>query len=581
MVLGAETCPLTQPGIQVTPPGPSKVQEWLHEMQTAEEKGRQFTPPACDERQPKCSRCLKQGINCEYATTADGADEAATNSVSERHATRNSDSEKRDSVSAEPSSTHTPADSRHSMRGHDAEDSAMMAAAGRRPVKTLPMLDARELELFSHYITHTSRVIPYGKEDLFPLQVGMPNLAFTNPAVMSSILALAASCKCHDMIGSSPTSHETLEEICTLLRLADRHHHASLGQLQNDLKERQFQSVLPNAALMVLYALSCHYVRVLLAKRARQLGTMVPKDALPFQSQWITSIRAAHVAFVGLLQPGLRPSRKNASPGSNPREDGAELLTSPPSPTEAGSTYGLQDGPAEETRRLLLPIISNTYKAALARLTARNASLELNLDQRDAKLEACGAALRLLEELFQTMMEDVVSQKEPSTPHDFGALDNVAPWLVQYLARVTSATPSKLWRRRIMAFLNQVPYDFLHLVQLALDCMPVEDSQVPLRSADEPLPLEAAHKPAMDIFAHWLVLVMLLDGVWWIGDVGHWELGRIIRFIATQGFVLDLVEGETWWPETMHAIKSTLGGAASMKATGQKGQYPELSSVQP
>ncbi|KAJ4164338.1 hypothetical protein LMH87_006015 [Akanthomyces muscarius] len=461
----------------------------------------------CDERRPECSRCLKQGVNCEYATIADGADEAPTSSVSERQAARNSDSEMRDSISAEPSSTHTPADPRHDMRDHGADDSAIMPAGGRRPsgpVPSLPMLNARELELFSHYITHTSRVIPYGKEDMFPLQVGMPNLAFTNPAVMSSILALAASCKCHDMIGSSSTTPETLEE-----------------------------------AVSVRFTKRC----------------------LDGASQWITSIRAAHVAFVGLLQPGLRPSSENASPSLNPREEEAELLASPPGPPEADGTYVLQDGPAEETRRLLLPIISTTYEAALAKLRARNGSLDFQTDPRDAKLEACGAALRLLEELFQAIMEDGAPQREPAKPHDFGALDNVPPWLVQYLARVTSATPSKLWRRRIMAFLNQVPYEFLHLVQLALDCMPVDESQVLTRSADEPLPLEAAHKPAMDIFAHWLVLVMLLDGVWWIGDVGHWELGRIIRFIAAQGFVLDLVEGETWWPETMYAIKSTLGGA--------------------
>ncbi|TQV98592.1 hypothetical protein V2A60_007688 [Cordyceps javanica] len=431
----------------------------------------------------------------------------------------------------------------------------------------MPMLNARELELFSHYITHTSHVIPHGKEDMFPLQVGMPNLAFTNPAVMDAILALAASCKSHDIIRSSEASPEKLEEICDLLRLADRHHQSSLRQLQNDLKERQFQSVLPNAALMVLYALSCHHVRVLMAKKVRQLGILLPKDMQPFQSQWITSVRAAHVAFVGLLQPGLRSSSELDSPHPNQQgEEEAELLASSPGPSEtAESKYKFQDGPTEETRRLLLPIISTTYEAALAKLRARNRDVESSVGPYDAKLEACGTALKLLEELFQAVMGGGgPPQREEGAPkpRDFGALDNVPPWLVRYLARVTSATPSKLWRRRIMAFLNQVPFEFLHLVQLALDCMPVEERQSLSRDADEPLPLEAAHKPVMDIFAHWLVLVMLLDGVWWIGDVGHWELGRIIRFIEAQGFVIDLAEGETWWPKTMYAIKSTLGGAA-------------------
>ncbi|KAM3461127.1 hypothetical protein MY5147_004928 [Beauveria neobassiana] len=119
-----------------------------------------------------------------------------------------------------------------------ADGSAVPPAVDSGRVQSLPMLSACELELFSHYIIHTSRVIPHGKEDMFPLQIGMPNLAFTNPAVMHSILALAASCKCHDMMGSWATSPAKLEEICDLLRLADRHHQTSLDQLQNDIKER-------------------------------------------------------------------------------------------------------------------------------------------------------------------------------------------------------------------------------------------------------------------------------------------------------------------------------------------------------
>ncbi|OAA49686.1 Zn(2)-C6 fungal-type DNA-binding domain protein [Cordyceps fumosorosea ARSEF 2679] len=554
----------------------------------------------CDEGQPRCARCVKQGTDCEYANATDGGDEATSSGggVSELHGRRavvasDSDVEMRDSLSTDPTSAHRPASSHlHAARSH--ADSAMPPAAPSRTGSGgsgLPMLSARELELFSHYITHTSRVIPHGREDMFPLQVGMPNLAFSNPAVMDSILALAASCKCHDMLlggDGAASSDRRLGGICELLRLADRHHQAALGQLQSDICERQFRSVLPNAALMVLYALSCHYVRVLLARRAARLGARLAKDVLPFQSQWITSIRAAHVAFVGLLQPGLRSSSASsssaASPGLNSEEDEdgdngeeAALLVSPLGLSEADRSGAdkFQDGPAEETRRLLLPIVASTYESALRKLRVRNAA-DL---EGDAKLEACGAALGLLEELFQVIVGggDAVPppRKDAPRPHDFGALDDVPPWLVRYLARVTSATPSRLWRRRIMAFLNQVPFEFLHLVQLALDCMPVEESRHHepsspslgdsgvSSSAPQPLPLEAAHKPAMDIFAHWLVLVMLLDGVWWIGDVGHWELGRIARFIEAQGFALDLAEGETWWPETMHAVKSTLGGGAA------------------
>lgn len=511
----------------------------------------------CDEKQPRCTRCRKQGVHCDYGTAADGVDEAGSSSVSERHsrqATGVPDSAMRDSVSTDPHSAHTPTSSHPHARSADAAFPA---------VGTRPMLNARELALFSHYITHTSHVIPYGREDMFPLQVGMPNLALTDAAVMDAILALAASCECHDTLhsGGDATSPATLDEVGDLLRLADRHHQTSLGRLQHDVQARRFQSVLPNAALMVLYALSSHHARVLLARRARRLGVALARDVLPFPSQWITSIRAAHGAFVGLLRPGFASPRARVREEEEEEEEeqeAEERLAAAPLGAAGDGTCRFQDGPAEETRRLLLPIITSTYGAALERLRARSDAG--NLAASTAKSDACGSALAILQELFYAVLggHDHYPRPPPRPPPDLCALDNAPPWLVRYLARVTSATPSKLWRRRIMAFLNQVPFEFLQLVQRALDCMPVDDDGLPRPRP----PLEAAHKPAMDIFAHWLVLVMLLDGVWWIGDVGHWELRRIVRFVAAQGFVVALVEGETWWPETMYAIKSTLGTAA-------------------
>lgn len=438
------------------------------------------------------------------------------------------------------------ADSLGPLRSHVA--SHIHPAAGR-----LPLLSSCELELLSHYITHTSRVIPSDKDDMFALHVGMPNLAFTSSAVMGSMLALSAACKCHDMLKSAGASIEKHDEMRRLLALADKHHQVSLDQIQRDISVAHFDSVLANAALMVLYAMSGHRVRVLLVRKAKAAGTVIPRDMLPFQSQWITSIRAAHVAFVGLLQPGVRPTPEGATPA----------YPSPSILSEPGETqHFCEDGPSEKTRRLVLPIVTATYETALTKLRSRSeysAAGGNSHGMTDAKMEACMASLVILETLFLNILNS--SQRpsaEPSPSYDFGVLENASPWLIAYLARVTSAAPSKLWRRAVTAFVNQVPAAFLQLVQSALDRMPVEENQYSQHGEDELMPMEPAHKPAMDIFAHWLVLVMLLDGVWWIGDIGHWELGRILRFMKAKGFKVELASGDTWWPETMYAIQSTL-----------------------
>ena len=64
-----------------------------------------------------------------------------------------------------------------------------------------------------------------------------------------------------------------------------------------------------------------------------------------------------------------------------------------------------------------------------------------------------------------------------------------------------------------------------------------------------------AHQLAVDIFAHWLVLVMLLDKVWWIGGIGAWELGQIIPFRKNTRWCMSLWKtDDDWWPESMFEI---------------------------
>lgn len=432
-------------------------------------------------------------------------------------------------------------------------------------------LNSEELELLSHYITHTSRSIPFGSEDFYVLHVGIPNLAFSSRPVMGSILALSAVCKCYDILKHSPAPLERLEEIQRLLVLADQHHRSSLHQLQSAIYDDICDTVLANAALMVLYALSGHCVRVLLAKKAKRAGEILSTEMLPMQSQWITSIRAASVAYIGL---------SNSTYG----DVGDELLSptlivetddpSPPTGLSGDEVYFPEDGPSEETKQLLLPIVSATYSAALEKLGARAQAVcmeENDLSVHDqnihnSDLQACLTSLKLLEELFTAVFS--ISQSSPEPPQTsyatsgfshFGKLDKASPWLRKYLASVTSTVPSKLLRRTIMAFLNHVPFEYLQIVQSALDYMPVPVKQTNSNPPEQVVQLSAAQRLAMNIFAHWLVLVMLLDGVWWIGSIGQWELGRILLFAETQDLAPESTETDgTWWPASMHAIQKAI-----------------------
>ncbi|KAM0470336.1 hypothetical protein ACHAPX_009954 [Trichoderma viride] len=527
----------------------------------------------CDEVLPVCTRCKKRNHECQY-TFQDERFRPKSKHISpdpDLLAPEIPGLGYLSLIEASPKSFEARSDDACSSVSGFTSASPYLASRVPEGSRASHALNSEELELLSHYITHTSRAIPYNSEDLYALHVGIPNLAFGSRPVMESILALSAVCKCYDILKHSPAPLERLDEIQRLLALADQHHRTSLHQLQGAIYDDLCDTVLANAALMVLYALSDHTVRVLLAKKAKRTGEILSNDLLPMQSQWITSIRAASVAYIGLLNSTCDDAGDELlSPTLTVEHDDPSYSSSLP----GDDVYFPEDGPSEETKQLLLPIVSATYSAALEKLDARAQAVcmeENNLFAHDpnvhnSDLQVCLTSLKLLEQLFAKVFSTNQSRPEPSqvlyaTSGFFqcGKLDKASPWLRNYMASATSARPSNLLRRIIMSFVNKVPFEFLQLVQSALDYMPVAVNQNNSNSPEQVVPLTAAQRLAMNIFAHWLVLVMLLDGVWWIGSIGQWELGRILAFAETQDLSLGSAEADgTWWPESMYAVQKAI-----------------------
>ncbi|KAL7911756.1 hypothetical protein GGI35DRAFT_443551 [Trichoderma velutinum] len=525
----------------------------------------------CDEARPICSRCQKRNHCCRYTTQSDRSHPDSTPLSPEQDSPipEIPDFGYLNLAEASPSSSEAHSDDTCS--GDSSILRALNYDAPGVPQGLQPYhgLNAEDLELLSHYITHTSRAIPFNAEELHALHVGMPNLAFGSRPVMGSVLALSAVCKCYDILKHSPAPLERIDDMKRLLALADDHHRSSLHQIQGAIYGGHFDTVLANAALMVLYALSGHCVRVLLTKKAARCGITLSNEMLPLQSQWITSIRAAYVAYVGLLNSGNSELDNDLpSPHSVASEDAFHTMIMP-----GDNLLSPEDGPSEGTKKLLLPIVSATYGAAMEKLTTHAQAVWIShcdsnfhsQQNPDSGLQACLTAVELLDRLFNAVFASDQSNPEPSqaVPGPSGAhlgkLEKASPWLRKYMALVTSVTPTKLLRRTIMTFLSRVPLEYLQLVQSALDYMPVPIKQTDSPYSNTAVPLSQAQQLAMSIFAHWLVLAMLLDGVWWIGTIGQWELGRILSFIETQGWVTESLEtGEPWWPESMYAVQKAI-----------------------
>ncbi|PKS07193.1 hypothetical protein jhhlp_005793 [Lomentospora prolificans] len=446
-----------------------------------------------------------------------------------------------------------------------------------RPRSNTAGLDFMELELLCHYLTHTSRIIPFDKDDLYALHVGIPNLAFRSKPLMDSILAMAAVCKCHDLEKQQPDTPERTAQIRQLLAFADEHHQSSLRQIQAEIPlSHDYDHVLANSTLMVLYGCASQCLRIRLTENESNMDNL-PLEFIPTQSQWISLIRATHMAYTGLLndQPGVVHIREVQQTGS-PVND---LASVPSQLNQDDDAFIAEDGPTKETKEQFFPLLAATCGSALAKLRAKaqimaeTPSRELaGLGERQALginnetgFQACFAALEVLNhvmgEVFSIRGSGIPTAASSDWDHPLGRLVEVSPWLRRYLSKVTMVEPTAPLRRTVTAFLNRVPVEYLTLVQMTLDLIPVHHEADQGGSWDDADPVQQL---ALDIYAHWLVMVMLLDGVWWMGGIGAWELRRVVTFMRNRGWLdTPVVIGESWWPGNMYNVGRELRNHAN------------------
>ncbi|RHZ46897.1 Zn(II)2Cys6 transcription factor [Aspergillus thermomutatus] len=472
----------------------------------------------CDELRPSCSRCTKRMYTCRYQNPSSDGNLSKEQGSTQIPVSSLPVSPTIPSTAVPNSASPLALSSGHSplSSGQPASFSSLSTDEGRPPLDrhTPGTLDSIELSLLSHYLTHTSRTIPVDDLDLYALSVGVPNLAFSSGVVMSSLLALGAACKSHDIAKRAHAllDPQSLMDIRKLLALAERHHQASLRHIQATMQNSDsYDHVLANAALMVLYASASHSIRVHLAAAAKKCRQRLPNELLPQHSQWISFTRAAHTASTAILNGLVAAAEGICTAASSPILDARSKLPNP----VLCSTDGLspEDGPSENTKRIFLPLVASTFNRALESLCRRA-------------------------ELTTALLKSVTSMESP-----------------------------QILRRIIMSFLNKAPAEYLNLVRSVLDSPSAGARAENWTTRDSPgteVPLlDATHLLAMDIFAHWLVLVMLLDGVWWISDIGEWELGQVVSLMKTQDLPSQPADiGQTWWPETMYSVKRELTPSA-------------------
>lgn len=443
-------------------------------------------------------------------------------------------------------------------------DSVMTEAASR--------LDVLDFELFQHFLHHTSKDATVDLVDQYTLQVGIPELALQSTFLLKSVLALSCMCRCRDIISSPASSllDSHRQAVMELFRRAQLYHMDSMHEVQSTRHEAShYDHVLANAAMMGMYGSASHWVRIWLLKTST-LGQQEVLEFPPSSTQWTRLFRAVTTAYTGLRFDA--PAKKSAGI-KIPPQGLFPTLSNQTSHGRSPVSAAAMEHPRVPTRKQAFhSIVAATFQSAMNSLrdTTNRVLVEegsvhmLHLGEGpiddDARghedLRACLEAVEILDDIMKHnfFVEDrmdgkgsgtVSRQSTPSLEMPEGLveqLSNVSPWLQRYVSRITSTVPSRLPRRYIAAFIHKVPLRFLDMVDEAFASMNGD----PFNGH----PIQETEKLAFNIFAHWLVLVLLLDDVWWIGGIGAWELGNVVALVR-DGQAQDLLpygfEGK-WWP---------------------------------
>lgn len=406
---------------------------------------------------------------------------------------------------------------------------------------------------------------------------------------MSAVLALAACCKCHAIMDEAAMVPETWSQILELLVFADRNYGISLRQMQAGIANmKHYDEVLANSYVMALYGFASHSIRIRLAQ-TEGMVEFLPTELLPVHFEWIYLIRAAHLAYAGLVGEGSEISFLTQEEG----RFSVNNVTAASGMVCAEDNLSPMERPAKQWKEILLPLLVTTSIPALEKLGFRSLEITASTERNapfggaddfeaapnpeisyNAEVKACLAALKILRGLFAEIVladnprasamfsSDQLGVENPFPPS--GRLLEVSPWLWSYLTDTRAAAPSRPLRRAITAFITRVPTDYLNLVQSTLESTLMQTKSDKDEARDgvelQVVELTGVQQLALDIFAHWLALVMVLDGIWWVGSIGTWELKRVATVMQNRGLVRSYPDiGNDWWPAVMIEVAEETG----------------------
>jgi hypothetical protein len=410
-----------------------------------------------------------------------------------------------------------------------------------------------DTDLFNHYLQHTSRTLTLCQRDRSALQIEMPKLALQSRTVFHSILAVSAACLCHDMISKEPAPDTSA--VNQVLMTGYQHYNLAserVRELISSPRSLKAEPLLASAVFLVPFATASQQINHWIssrseAKESHKLLSTTPRDAIIIMRAIRTTLQTLHC---GSSSPTLELYREMELATDSPSAE----ITIPPAALAPSRTH------------VMVPILAATVQSAFAKLQqCLDSALPNHSDDPEGLLSACGTAFEILKYISSKTFSASNVASASSLSNQVGEpfepvpvpLPQVALWLRSFARRATDPLPTEPLTSLLLSFLVQAPQAYLDLVLPLLDQR--LESPIGATSDDITTKLTREQALALDIYAHWSVLMFLVEvDSWWIGDLPVVTLaGMVNRYsddFVTKLWPRTTSRQEPWWPGSMLTI---------------------------
>ena len=498
----------------------------------------------CDEAKPTCARCVLGLDKCVYPTIVQPDGKSQSNNLHKPHLLA--------SVL-----TPSPSSSPYSDRSFSASCSPHAASTCAESSHTTPSLNAwtglSNNDLFQHYLHHTSLSLSLSETDYIVLHTTIPKLAQQNSIVYHALLAVSAAHLACNMISSQP--HQDPLIVNKVLLAGYRHYNCASERMRVAMSrsEVDMDPLVASALLLVPFATSSQQINHWISTQTGG-GVREAKKRLESTPRDVIVIMRGVRTLLQSTSCGSTSAHGECSP--EPHVENAGL----PTVLAVRSSF---PNLAPSRTHFMTAIIATTSAVAFARLRQRLDAWYPARDQSDQGLAACSAAFEVLESIKSNGIGTSRFPPPPSTTPPSTSDSHELPPSLRSFAQdsfafaSTPPHPTHPLTRFFLTFLIRVPQFYLDLVLPLLD----QRLESPLTFHTIPVTLTQTQALALDIYAHWSVLMFLVEKEsWWIGTLPEVTLeGMLNRY--GEGFVKrfwgrgrDEEEAEKWWPGWMLGV---------------------------